>query len=285
MDKKRKKFGLTLIELLTAVAIISILMAVLIPSLSMVRNMALETKQKAQFSAIDLSILSFKADQGDYPRSDWAAEDYCGTQRLAEALLGRDLLGFHPDTSWSATDTTYYPDNLDTMDPCDRRTNLDARKGPYLDVSRANAFKVGITPGTSDGLFADPTPLEKDTYVICDIYSIKTIVYSNGKTAKAGTPILYYKANPANKGLVDPMPVNRVYYFWDNVPLTTQLKSIKSGRVHPLGIPAMNYQAFYDYITDPKITSMKQAYRPDSYILISAGADGLYGTSDDVTNF
>ena len=26
-------------------------------------------------------------------------------------------------------------------------------------------------------------------------------------------------------------------------------------------------------------------YRPDSYILISAGADGLYGTGDDITNF
>jgi hypothetical protein len=38
-------------------------------------------------------------------------------------------------------------------------------------------------------------------------------------------------------------------------------------------------------LRDPKITATKWPYRPDSYILISAGADGLYGTQDDVTNF
>jgi prepilin-type N-terminal cleavage/methylation domain-containing protein len=291
MSKKHRKFGFTLVELLTAVAIISILIALLIPSLSMVRNMARETKQNAQFSTIDLALLSFKADYGDYPPSDWLAQtqNYCGSQKLAEALLGLDLLGFNPNTVWDPTQPIreqYYPANLDPTDPCDRK-NLEARKGPYLEVSRANAFRLGISvPGASDGLFADPTPLEKDTYVLCDIYSIKTIVYSNGRTVKAGTPILYYKANPANKGLIPDKPPNEsIYNYRNNMPFTTILKSIKSGQDHPLGNPSGTYQAFYDYITDPKITSMKQPYRPDSYILISAGADGLYGTSDDVTNF
>ena len=30
---------------------------------------------------------------------------------------------------------------------------------------------------------------------------------------------------------------------------------------------------------------IKRPYRAQSYILISAGKDGLYGTSDDITNF
>jgi hypothetical protein len=42
---------------------------------------------------------------------------------------------------------------------------------------------------------------------------------------------------------------------------------------------------FYVITRDEKITSMARPMRSDSYILISAGFDGLYGTSDDVFNF
>ena len=44
-----------------------------------------------------------------------------------------------------------------------------------------------------------------------------------------------------------------------------------------------------DYkIVDQKVleaSGILWPYRADSYILISAGIDGLYGTSDDMTNF
>jgi hypothetical protein len=180
---------------------------------------------------------------------------------------------------------TYYPDNLDPTDTSDI-ANLDARRQPYLDKTAANVFKVGMSgSGVTDGLFEDPTPLEPDTFVLCDVFGIKTVTVGGGKTAKAGTPILYYKANPANKGLTDPVPQKRVYNVRDNMPFTAMLTSIKSGEDHPLGEATGTYQAFYDFITDPTITSMKQPYKADSYILISAGADGLYGTKDDITNF
>ena len=38
-------------------------------------------------------------------------------------------------------------------------------------------------------------------------------------------------------------------------------------------------------IRDPKISSPKRPYNPDTYILISAGPDGYYGTADDIHNF
>lgn len=34
-----------------------------------------------------------------------------------------------------------------------------------------------------------------------------------------------------------------------------------------------------------KITTMSRPYRAETYILISAGEDGLYGTMDDICNF
>ncbi len=44
-------------------------------------------------------------------------------------------------------------------------------------------------------------------------------------------------------------------------------------------------QLFYKAITNTKITTTPRPHNEDSYILLSAGWDGLYGTSDDVYNF
>ena len=56
---------------------------------------------------------------------------------------------------------------------------------------------------------------------------------------------------------------------------------LKDGKQHPIWDSVF----FYNYITDPKVTAVDWPYRPDSYILISAGVDGLYGTNDDICNF
>ena len=44
---------------------------------------------------------------------------------------------------------------------------------------------------------------------------------------------------------------------------------------------------FYNFISDPMVSvgGMDMPYNRDSYILISAGMDGEYGTADDMTNF
>lgn len=273
----------TLVELLTVLAIITMLVALLIPALMVVRNMARETKQKAQLTTIEMGLTAFKNDYGDYPPSEWKQQDYCGAQKLAEALVGWDLLGFHPDSEFTSDGETedgsreIYPDPLNPDDPDDEK-NLKERRGPYLELATTNVFKL-------EQLFDSTTPLASDTFVLCDVFVSKTVTLAGGKNVKAGSPILYYKANTSSK-TIENVPVNkRIYNVRDNVPLTTILKSILDDKEHPLGEAASTYKAFYDYITDPKVTATKWPYRPDSYILISAGADGLYGTSDDICNF
>jgi hypothetical protein len=56
---------------------------------------------------------------------------------------------------------------------------------------------------------------------------------------------------------------------------------------HPLFEPPVFDKFYNESIMDPKVSTIRRAwpYRPDSYILISAGADGLYGTNDDICNF
>jgi hypothetical protein len=64
--------------------------------------MAKETQQRAQITTIEMILTAFKNDYGDYPPSHGydnsgnVDDYYCGAQTLAEALVGWDLMGFHP---------------------------------------------------------------------------------------------------------------------------------------------------------------------------------------------
>lgn len=57
----------TLIELLTVIAVIGILAAIIIPTASSVRTNAKKTKAKAQFSQLSLALGLFKQEYGYYP--------------------------------------------------------------------------------------------------------------------------------------------------------------------------------------------------------------------------
>jgi hypothetical protein len=86
-----------------------------------------------------------------------------------------------------------------------------------------------------------------------------------------------------------------IYNMRDNIPLISlgrlsqATKPLVMRQKHPLDVsaPAGYAVDFYDYIRDPRVQVQNRPwpYRPDSYILISAGPDGLYGTADDIRNF
>ena len=285
---KRKKTGLTLVEILVVLGIIALLVGLLLPAMTTIKNSAKEVKQKAQFGSINMALVTFKNDYGDYPPSDCPlGTNYTGAQKLAEALVGWDLLGFHPKSAWRADGLDAGGGNL-TYDPLKTRDidgdsvpdTLRERKSLYLDAETANAFKLGENAGARTGLFVNPAPLSPDTYVLCDVFNMKQVVLPDGKAVMAGSPILYYRANTSQKLIQD------VYKEQDNDELV-YLKYQTDNIDQPLCRTANNYEFFYNYITDPKTfgTFLPQPYRPDSYILISAGLDGIYGTSDDIRNF
>jgi prepilin-type N-terminal cleavage/methylation domain-containing protein len=278
---KDKKSAFTLVELLAVLAIIAILVSLLIPALTMVRKMAKETQQKAQITTIELAIVAFKNDYGDYPPSHGYDSSgnvdytYCGAQTLAEALVGWDLMGFHPNSAWRADgegknrrDETYDPDKNRDDNSDGTPDTLKERKGPYLELATADAFKLGV--------FNPPSLFNPNTFVICDVFGV-TSVTIGGKSVKAGAPILYYRANTSSKTIdASAAEDERIYNRKDNYLLVYYLAN---------GGPLYDPTNFYDYIRDRKVTTVKWPSRPDSYILISAGADGLYGTRDDICNF
>jgi len=283
---KRFLTGFTTVELLTVLAIISMLVGLLIPAVSMVKSIAREVKQSAQLTTMGMALEAFRNDYGDYPPSNLQiGGDYCGAQKLAEALCGWDLLGFHPKSDFNS-------DGCDNSGvPVYDQANLDERKGPYLELATANVFKLGalfFPNGTS--------PLNGDRYVICDAFGVKSVpVPVGGKAFKAGTPILYYRANVSSKQMIYNSSgitnfAANIYNVQDNGILVA-LGKVKDGSPHRLDIN-LNPGVFYSSdggVIDPKVPApagmVGWPYMPDSYILISAGADGEYGTGDDITNF
>jgi prepilin-type N-terminal cleavage/methylation domain-containing protein len=275
----RKAF--TIIELLTVLVVLAILVGLLIPAMNMARNAARVAKQKVQLTSIDHALLAWRNDFGDYPPSVFTltTDDkfYCGAQKLAEAFFGLDLLGFYPDTSWDGVITAY------TTPPGD---DISKRKQRYLDLDSVDVVTVNNLYGSYG------EQLAPDTYVICDVFGWTDVTIGT-EHKKVGLPILYYKADPSGTSFKDPGGLNpgekNVYDWMDNLQLVvTQMNYDENVSNIPAdeGHKILNYFYRDTYkILDQKITTKPWPHRPDSYILISAGLDGLYGTSDDITNF
>ena len=300
MMNNRKAF--TIVELLIVVTIIALLLGILLPSIAMVRAKAKETAQKAQFATIEMALEAFKQDYGDYPPSDLSGTTtqtyYCGAQKLSEALLGWDLMGFNPNSNWQALDSVANSGAYDSTP-----ANLQARKGPYLELAKANAFRL------YRDLFNNNDSSIPATFVLCDVYRVRKLTDPNtGKTITVGSPILYYKANTANKTIDMTVTItDRTYNYNNNWPITSSLKLTTNGPgglKHPFDSPSSGteYPVFYSDkatydattyggsgigygIRDTKVPSVARPYNPDTYILISAGPDGFYGTADDIHNY
>jgi hypothetical protein len=105
---------------------------------------------------------------------------------------------------------------------------------------------------------------------------------------KAGMPILYYKANtannqhnPANVPASPDGSTMNIYNIWDNQELVKLGKPTARGEKHAL----LDANRFYRSTKSDQITTADMPFRADSYILLSAGWDGEYGTADDIFNF
>lgn len=292
VKQSNKKAAFTIVELLTVMSIIVILIGLLVPALNKVRQYAYEVKQKAQFHSIDAAIELFNSQFDDYPPSDARDPDnayYCGAMKLCEAMMGRDLMGFHPDSTFrasglSSTGVNLYPPSSDPL----FQNSRTARKGPFLPLENANAYQLR-------DLYAELGPFGTgDSFVLCDVFRRVTHLQSG---QKVGMPILYYKANTANTlhDIDNPSNTQNIYDFRDNQDLLMLGKPFDTGpdsTPHRLAIDPTNPEPgyrFYMNITNDKMlattTAAVRPYREDTYILISAGYDGEYGTPDDICNF
>lgn len=251
--------------------VISLIWIVLASALARVMPLVYEVKQKTQFFYIDGAIELFNSEFDGYPPSDALDEDgrsYCGAMKLCEALMGRDLQGFHPSSKFRA-------DGLNESGAFLYNPNtLEDRKGPYVPDASSNPYRL-------KDLYKDLGPFDGNEYVLCDIFRQVTHIGTGGKI---GMPILYYKADTSKTAhdVNDPNNPENIYNYRDNYALLALGVPGDPTRKHPL---CQNPKIFYEMTRNYRSAKTNKPQRADTYILFSAGQDGLYGTEDDIPNF
>ena len=137
-----------------------------------------------------------------------------------------------------------------------------------------------------------------------------------------GYPVLYWRGDAAGRQMADhyrgePSTPRGIYHWEDNGALVYNANSTPAPPAPPasVGTPPdplvlnkaheghvlnMNFDfrlstnpptnqlltpSFPRYIRNEAVKARFEPHRPDSYLLVSPGYDGLYGTADDITNF
>jgi prepilin-type N-terminal cleavage/methylation domain-containing protein len=287
-----RRAGFTIVELLTVMSIIVVLIALLVPSLNAVRRYSKVVRQKGQFHDIGTGLEMFSIDFDGYPDSKWNDVDgarYCGAMKLCEAMMGQDGLGFHPDSRFCLNGLDKNGKDLypDPVTPANQRE----RKHTYIDTDKhKRAVLQDIYPDIDPFVAPDTgTGRLSVLSVLCDVFG-KVKGQITGE--RMGMAILYYKAdvtkfdndpNVSNLG-------NNIYNINDNFELTG-LMAPGATEKHPLHdgiedlVPKTAPDVFYGNIRNKRITAASKPNNENTFILLSAGWDGLYGTKDDIYNF
>lgn len=244
-----------------------------------------------------------------------------GAGLLVWALAGADLLGT-PGFKTTRSGSSNWAQDTDASDNGQGNRGIYAldpntgdpyfkRSGPYVDLTKVKVSKA-VKTGTLTrfvveeelnarkemGLGNPDQDSQRDFPMFLDAF---------------GYPILYWRADPAGQIIADGWPQqnqpqtgqNRGIYHWrsnmkligdgsKSLVLRPYDQSKNANPHYKLEAPGQNpildpnnanFKGFSLYIQNKDVKVKAAPQRPDTYLLVSPGEDGIYGTADDITNF
>ncbi len=291
----KKNKGFTILELLTVMIIIGLLMSIMVPGTRKAKQVAMSLKQKAQLRDIGRGLEFWYFDHNmAYPDSNFSVTTSLyttGAHKLAEALMGRDGHGFDSNSTWDAKADEINPLIYGSIHPYRDRESVYIDSDKIGNFQIAQIYPVGGTGAVYPGDY-DETPAATSNGqagVLTDIFKNKKITMPvSNDSVKVGSPILYFKAN--NSTIYDAStPSQSIFNYIDNAAIFALGHNIDGvANPHPFADPADGVDDFYASLVNPTVRingiGDPEPYNKDTFILMSAGPDGLYGTSDDIIN-
>ncbi len=304
----------SLIELLVVIAIIAMLTGVLVPGMKAMNRAAKSLKQKSVFHGYETGLELFSRDFDDYPDSGvlprgGSSDLICGAQHLAEAMMGIDQKGFDPKSKWYSANNNYagtdiYASAARGSSAAEVAASDNRRKELYVEQKDDGCYALedvyfggSILPVYSPSGFG-----QARAPVLTDIFRRKRVQLTTASgvdiQVKIGSPVLYFKADTTTSNFKGTPPLGNhtrfVYNYEDNraiIELGTVLDQTVKHRYDQNENEIVNGQSrnglefFYHKIMDQGVDAYEKPHNAKTFILMSAGWDGVFGTKDDVTNF
>ncbi len=242
-----------------------------------------------------------------------------GAHWLPAMLMGLDQRGYIKRSSVPNTeDLPKEPWKWYEPDPLEDGTSLE-RMGLYLDPGGMRLIRTDALPGRREALLFPQWNIMKHLPVIADPFSQPILYYVANPNGRA-TNMVVEKRKEKNDYEGGPQEDGPPYYFHqDNIAFTGDAQGASAsdytggwsfgGGPHAIArsgekltanditedanrdtfarfiLDRKQYESFQLAETDPTEKTPLRPVNPDSYLLISAGVDGRYGTNDDITNF